>query len=519
MDAIELSLFHHRLSAICDEMGASLKRSALSPNIKDREDFSCALFDASGELVAQAAHIPVHLGSMAYCMRDIVRRFDWRPGDEAVFNDPFLGGTHLPDITLVHPTFIDSKLTGFAASRAHHTDVGGTQPGSMGVSRSLAEEGVVISPQLWRRAGVQNDEAIEAFLQGVRSPHERLGDFAAQRAACALGVRRLAELAADIDLPISLAALLASSEEYGKKAVAAIPDGTYAFSDIIENDGVDDQPLTIACTVRIDGEQAHVDFSGTAKQCEGPMNCPLSVTAAAVFYVFRCLMPAHTPQSSAIFRSIDIHAPAGCLINARLGAAVAAGNVETSQRIVDVVLGALARAIPERIPAASQGTMNNVIFGGKNEVGKHWAYYETIGGGMGASHGQDGVSGVQCHMTNTRNSSVEVVEMHYPIRIRRYGVRRGSGGMGAYRGGDGLVREWEVRSPCELSILSERRTNHPYGLAGGAPGQSGSNLLIHDDNDEILPGKCARSLCPGDVLRVETPGGGGFGIDKGEHPE
>ncbi|MDX8411806.1 MAG: hydantoinase B/oxoprolinase family protein, partial [Mariprofundaceae bacterium] len=467
-------------------------------------------------LVAQAAHIPVHLGSMAYCMRDVVRRFDWRAGDEAVFNDPFLGGTHLPDITLVHPIFTGNHLAGFAASRAHHTDVGGDQPGSMGVSRSLAEEGVVIAPRLWRRAGVQNDEAMQTFLHCVRNPHERLGDFAAQRAACALGVRGWEKIAVDIDVPQSLAALLAAAEEYGKKAVAAIPDGAYAFSDAIEDDGVVDQPLTLACTVRIDGDRALVDFSGTARQCEGPMNCPLSVTAAAVFYVFRCLMPAHTPQSSAIFRPIDIHAPTGCLINARPGAAVAAGNVETSQRIVDVLLGALAQAMPERIPAASQGTMNNVIFGGRNDSGDDWAYYETIGGGMGAGHGQHGLSGVQCHMTNTKNTSIEVVEMHYPIRIRRYGMRRGSGGMGAHRGGGGLVREWQTLTPCDLSILSERRVSSPFGLNGGEAGAPGHNILIHDGARETLPGKCVRRLQAGDILRIETPGGGGFGLENGK---
>jgi len=508
MDAIELSLFHHRLSAICDEMGATLKRTAISPNIKDREDFSCALFDASGELVAQAAHIPVHLGSMAFCMRNIVHQFDWRAGDELVFNDPFLGGTHLPDITLVHPAFIDNDLAGFACSRAHHTDVGGAEPGSMGISRHLDEEGIVLSPRLWRRAGEPDEEAMQGFLRNVRNPDERLGDFAAQRAACAVGIRRLLETSADTNLPSSFSALMDATEEYGNKAISSIPDGDYTFSDVIENDGVNEHPLAIRCTIHIDGKRANVDFSGTARQCDGPLNCPMPVTAAAVLYVFRCLMPAHTPQASAMFRAIDIQAPPGSLVNALPGAAVAAGNVETSQRIVDVVLGALAQALPERIPAAGQGTMNNVVFGAANG---DWVYYETLAGGMGAHASGDGLSAVQCHMTNTKNTSIEVLEMHYPLIVTECSVREGSGGDGLHRGGDGLVREWKTLKPCRLSLTSERRITAPYGLRGGNDGKAGRNRLYRLGRWIELDGKCALNMEPGDRLRVETPGGGGFG--------
>jgi len=506
LNAIELSIFSHRLAAICEEMGAVLKRSALSPNIKDREDFSCALFDTNGELVAQAAHIPVHLGSMAYCMHDIVSGFDWQDGDAVIFNDPFLGGTHLPDITVVTPVFTGNTLLGFAASRAHHTDVGGKSPGSMGVYTRLADEGVVLSPQCWMKRGVEKPDALARLMSHVLNPAERQGDLAAQRAACAIGAKRLAILHAEIMLPDGLTQLLESSETYGRAAISAIPDGEYAFSDVIEDDGTGQGPLTIRASLSVEGDTAEVDFSGTATQCTGPMNCPLSVTAAAVFYVFRCLMPDGTPQTSAIFRPISLKAPEGCLVNARPGSAVAAGNVETSQRIVDVVLGALARAIPERIPAAGQGTMNNVIFAGHD-----WVYYETLAGGMGAHQTANGLSAVQCHMTNTRNTSIEVLEMHYPLRILAYKKRSGSGGSGTCRGGEGLVREWKVLENCTLSLLAERRHTSPFGLAGGGAGQPGSGCLLRQGKWQEIASKCTIGLQAGDILHIETPGGGGFG--------
>jgi len=420
MNTVEMSLFTHRLASICDEMGATLRRSALSPNIKDREDFSCALFNPKGELVAQAAHIPVHLGSMAYAMHDVVSRFNWKDGDEVVFNDPFLGGTHLPDITVVQPVFAKNTLLGFVATRAHHADVGGEQPGSMGICHTLQEEGVILSPELWKRAGKEDKLLLQNFLSLVRNPGERLGDLAAQRAACAVGTQRLKDFHCEIDVANNFANLLSISEAYGSETIAGIPDGNYHFEDMLEDDGLGEGPFPIRVAIEVKGKKIRVNFSGTAGQCSGPVNSPLPVTAAAVFYAFRCLMPAYTPQTSAIFRPIRLEAPPGCLVNASPGAAVAAGNVETSQRIVDVILGALALALPERIPAASQGTMNNILFGGRFSDGHDWVYYETIGGGMGASHNHPGLSGVQCHMTNTRNTSIDVVEMHYPIRIRRY---------------------------------------------------------------------------------------------------
>jgi N-methylhydantoinase B len=509
MNAIELSILANRLDGICDEMGANLRRTALSPNIKDREDYSCALFEAGGELVAQAAHIPVHLGAMAFAMRDVVERFHWQPGDAVVFNDPYLGGTHLPDVTLVVPVFRHDRLFGFAASRAHHADIGGDSPGSMGLHTRLAQEGFVISPRHWFAAGQEVESFRRDFLSRVRGGPERFADLSAQLSACHTGARRLQEQLAELP-DGAFAELLTASEAYGRQAIADIPDGDYNFEDDIEDDGMGAGPYPIRVCVSIRNDEAVVDFTGTAGQCDGPLNCPLAVAASAVYYVFRCLMPGNTPQTSAIFRPIRLQAPEGSLVNALPGSAVAAGNVETSQRIVDAVLGALAKAVPERTPAASQGTMNNVIFGGDIDDDT-WVYYETVGGGMGAHRHGNGLSGVQCHMTNTKNTSIEVLELHYPLRILQYRLRLESGGKGKFRGGDGLIREWQALSPCHLSVLSERRRLQPWGLAGGKAGQRGRNVLVHDGQERELPGKCQLELQAGDTFRIETPGGGGHG--------
>ncbi len=510
MNALEISLFSHRLVAVCEEMGALLRRAAISPNIRDREDYSCALFDAEGEMIAQAAHIPVHLGSMAFAMRDVVDRFDWRAGDVVVFNDPFAGGTHLPDVTLVSPVFVDGELTGFAAARAHHAEIGGGAPGSMGLERRLEDEGLVLSPAHWFRAGREQAAWRARFAAGVHLPEERLGDLAAQRAAVRLGVRRLQEQDA-ASLKAAFAALREHGRIWGERAIRALPDGAWRFADAIEDDGLGNGPLPVQVELRIAGEAAWVDFGGTAAQTAGPLNCPLSVTAAAVWYAFRCLMPAHAPSCASVFAPIRIRAPEGSLVHARAGAAVAAGNVETSQRIVDAVLGALAQAAPEQVAAAAQGTMNNVIFAGDG-----WSYYETLGGGMGAHAGGDGLSAVQCHMTNTKNTSIEVLEMHYPLRIRRYEVRRGSGGAGRFRGGDGLIREWEVLADCEGALLAERRKTQPWALAGGEVAAGGRHWLVRDGEARPLPAKVRLGLRAGDRLIVETPGGGGFGAPEEE---
>ncbi|MDQ7012021.1 MAG: hydantoinase B/oxoprolinase family protein, partial [Mariprofundaceae bacterium] len=433
-----------------------------------------------------------------------------------VFNDPFLGGTHLPDITVVIPIFHRQTLLGFSASRAHHADIGGKSPGSMGVHTMLADEGLVLEPQRWHKAGREQPALVSLLQTHVRNPDERLGDLAAQLAACQTGAKRLAELHAAQSIPEGFAELLTTSEGYGRQAMADLPDGEYGFEDVLEDDGTGSGPLPVRVTLSIAGEKAVADFSGTAAQCDGPMNCPMPVTAAAVLYAFRCLMPKQTPQTAAVFRPITICAPEGSLVNARPGAAVAAGNVETSQRIVDVVLGALAKACPDRIPAAAQGTMNNVVFGGgTGDAG--WVYYETVAGGMGAHARGNGLSGVQCHMTNTRNTSIEVLEMHYPLRITRYALRTGSGGVGEHRGGDGLVREWEVLENCSLSLLTERRETAPYGLAGGKPGMPGRNFIFRNEQWEELPAKCIVRMKAGERLRIETPGGGGYGRqDHGE---
>ncbi|HWP94137.1 MAG TPA: hydantoinase B/oxoprolinase family protein [Gammaproteobacteria bacterium] len=510
MNTIELSLFAHRIAALCDEMGAVLRRAAFSPNIRDRLDFSCAVFDAEGGLCGQAAHIPVHLGSMAYAMRDIVGRLQWAPGDMAVFNDPFLGGTHLPDVTVVAPVFHDGRCAAFVANRAHHADIGGKTPGSMPIARRLEEEGVVIPPTILVRDGRLDEGMLRSMLEGTCSPERVHGDFAAQVSANRTGAERLASLIGRLGGVSAFTAAVHALNDYAERlawsGLATIPRGRYAFEDLMDDDGLGrlDLPVRVCIDVRSDGIE--VDFSGTAAQVEGNINCPLPVTAAAVLYAFRCLMPSETPACAGAFRGVRLRAPEGSLVNACRPAAVAAGNVETSSRIVDAVLGALAQALPDRIPAASQGTMNNLAMGARLTNGA-WDYYETIAGGTGAHAHGPGLSGVQSHMTNTLNTPIEVLEANFPVRVRRYALRDGSGGAGLHRGGDGLVRAFEFLGPAEVTLLTERRRHAPWGLAGGESGAPGRNLL----NGEALPGKVACRVAAGDVLTIETPGGGGWG--------
>lgn len=516
MDAIELNIFSSRLDAVCDEMGAVIQRAAFSPNIRDRLDFSCAVFDAAGELCAQAAHIPVHLGSMAYAMRDIVRGLDWKAGDMVILNDPFLGGTHLPDVTLVAPLFIDGKLLAFVANRAHHADIGAETPGSMPLSQHLEEEGLVIPPTRLVVNGQVDEGVMGEITAAIRSGHTGRGDFAAQISANRSGLQRLTELLAEMGqtaFSSSLEELNHYAERLAHSTLNAIPDGVYRFSDVMDDDGLRDEDITIAVTLKVEQHQVSLDFNGTAPQVTGNVNCPLSVAAAAVFYVFRCLMPPQTPACAGSFRPITIFAPEGCLLNARHPAAVAAGNVETSTRVVDVVMGALAQAIPERIPAASQGSMNNLAMGLSEKIGG-WDYYETIGGGMGAGPYHDGLSAVQSHMTNTLNTPIEVLESNYPLRIGRYAIREGSGGAGHHTGGDGLVRSFTFLHPAVITLLTERRRHAPWGLQNGAHGEPGRNLL----NDVPLPGKVTTSVKAGDTLTIETPGGGGWGSPRNKEP-
>ena len=512
MNPIELSLFASRLEAVCDGMGALLRTAAFSPNIRDRLDFSCAIFDPAGGLCAQAAHIPVHLGSMAFAMADLVARLEWAEGDMVILNDPFLGGTHLPDVTLIAPVFVQGLLGGFVVNRAHHADIGARAPGSMPVSRSLLEEGQVITPRHLIRGGLLDQAGFEAILASIRNPADARGDFFAQIGANRAGVRRLGERIAALGAAryqAGLEALNAYGERLARAALAGIPDGTYCAEDWMDDDGQGQRDILIRVALTMNGGLAHLDFSGTAAQVAGNINCPLAVAAAAVFYVFRCLLPEQTPACAGTFRPVTLEAPAGCLLNARHPAAVAAGNVETSSRVVDVVLRALAQALPRRLPAASQGSMNNLAIGGTRS-GTAWDYYETLGGGMGAGPLGGGLSGVQTHMTNTLNTPIEVLEARYPLRVIRYALRRGSGGAGLRRGGDGLVRELEFLAPAQVSLLTERRTHAPWGADGGAPGQPGRNFL----NGQELPGKITCTLAPGDRLRLETPGGGGWGQES-----
>ena len=510
MDSIELSIFSSRIEAVCEEMGAVLRRTAFSPNIKDRLDFSCAVFDEAGELCAQAAHIPVHLGSMAYAMRDIVGGIWWSDGDMVVVNDPFLGGTHLPDVTLIAPIFIDETLLGFVANRAHHADIGGNAPGSMPISKSLEEEGIIIPPTHLLR-GDQLDEALLAHIVGSTGNAQELhGDFAAQISANRSGSARLAELVNGMGVTAyreALGELNDYAERLARSALATIPDGEYAFTDYLDDDGLGNFDLAIVAKVTVTHDSIEVDFTGTASQTAGNVNCPLSVAAAGVYYVFRCLMPEHTPACAGAFRAITISAPLACLLNAQRPAAVAAGNVETSTRVVDVICGALAQAIPQLIPAASHGSMNNLAMGARDGERGKWDYYETMGGGMGAGARGGGLSGLQTHMTNTLNTPIEVLEMNYPLRLCRYEIRRGSGGAGARDGGDGLLREFEFLDSAEVTLLTERRTHAPWGVAGGGAGAAGENRL----NGEPLPGKVMVSVVAGDRLSVATPGGGGWG--------
>jgi len=509
MDAVELNVFASRLEAVCDEMGVVLRNAAFSPNIRDRLDFSCAIFDPAGGLSAQAAHIPVHLGSMAFAMRDIVRRLTWAPGDVVILNDPFLGGTHLPDVTLVAPLHVGGELAAFVANRAHHADIGAEAPGSMPVSSRLDEEGVVIEPVHLVRGGALDRSVLDRITGATRNPGESNGDIAAQLSATRAGLQRLSELVAERGgkgYAAGLAALNAYGERLAVEALRQIPDGVYRFEDVLDDDGQGHQDIPIRLTLTVAAGRVHADFAGTAPQVPGNVNCPLSVAAAAVLYALRCLMPAQTPACAGTFRPITLHAPEACLLNARHPAAVAAGNVETSTRIVDVVLGALAEALPGLVPAASHGSMNNLAMGA-NRPGRRWDYYETIGGGMGAGAAGGGLWGVQTHMTNTRNTPVEVLESRFPVRVRRYGLRDGSGGAGERRGGDGIVREIEFLEPAHVSLLTERRRHAPWGLAGGLPGAVGRNLL----NGRVLPAKCQLEVAAGDRLSIETPGGGGWG--------
>lgn len=516
LDPIGLAVLHHRLGAIAEEMGMLLGRTGFSPNIKERHDYSCALFDSRGRLVAQAAHIPVHLGSTPLSVRAALAACRPGPGDVIVLNDPYAGGTHLPDVTLVAPVHAGGgHLLGFVADRAHHADIGGMTPGSMPLAREVYQEGFRLPPVTLVRGGKVVRDVLALFLANTRVPAEREGDLDAQRAALATGARRLRELAREMGRG-RLAAGMRALQDYTARLMAAtlreLPTGTYRATDVLDDDGITLRPVPIRLAVTIGNGRATVDFAGTAPQVEGSLNANYAITLSAVFYVFTTLAREPVPANEGLLRRVRVLAPEGSVVNARFPAAVAGGNVETSQRIVDVLLRALARAAPDRIPAASAGSMNNLAVGGfDRRRGRAFSYYETVAGGAGAGPLGAGASGVHTHMTNTLNTPVEALEAYYPFVVRRYAVRRGSGGRGRHRGGDGLVREIELLEPAEVTVLSERRTVAPYGLAGGSSGRRGRNLLVHRGRPRPLPGKINLRVEAGDAIRLETPGGGGWG--------
>jgi N-methylhydantoinase B len=486
---IQLQVIGSALRAVAEEMGAALVRAAYSSNIKERRDCSTALFDARGRMIAQAEHIPVHLGAMPEAVAAVMER-EPAPGEIFAVNDPYTGGTHLPDITLVSRTEI-----GFAVSRAHHADVGGMEPASLpATSRELYQEGVIIPP-------VPLDESVlTVLLANMRNPAERRGDLRAQIAAQRLAERRVAELCerhGRATVEAAMDELYAYSERHVRAVIAALPDGRYEAADVLEPIG---GALEIRAAVTVRGDSIDIDFEGTSAQYDGNLNCPLAVTRSACFYVVRCVTEPDIPASGGAYAPVTIRAPEGSLLNACPPAAVVAGNTETSSRVADVVFRALGQAFP--VPAQGQGTMNNVTFGNRR-----FTYYETIGGGQGACPHSDGPSAVHVAMSNALNTPVEALELAYPLRVRRYELRGGSGGDGLHRGGDGVIRELEVLEACRLSLLTERRSHAPGGAAGGSAGEPGRNLL----NGQALPAKVTRSLEPGDVVRIETPGGGGYG--------
>jgi len=511
MNSIELSIFSSRIEAVCEEMGEVLRFSAFSPNIKDRLDFSCAVFDGQGELCAQAAHIPVHLGSMAYAMQDIVNQIKWDAGDMVVLNDPYMGGTHLPDVTMIAPLFVDDELCAFIVNRAHHADIGATSPGSMPLSTSLNEEGLVISPRKLIKTGELDEDYFKFITSHMSCNDSARGDFLAQISANQTGLKRLDSLLNEIghqQFNQALGELNDYAERVANSALSEIPNGEYDFVDYMDDDGMGYEKIPINAKVKVMDGEISVDFSGTSKQVKGNINCPLSVAAAAVYYAFRCLMPTHTPACAGTFRHIRLSAPKGCLVNAIFPAAVAAGNVETSTRVVDVVLGALQKALPDAIPAASYGSMNNIAMGGKAEAGYPvWNYYETIAGGMGANNSYDGLSAVQAHMTNTLNTPIESLEYHFPLRVNTYSLNHQSGGQGKHQGGLGVIRAMQFLQDTQVTLLTERRLFAPWGLEQGSSGRCGENYL----DDKKLAGKTQFLAKAGQVLTIKTPGGGGWG--------
>ena len=542
-DPTTLEIYRALYTSVAEEMGIALRRTAFSPNIKERRDYSCAVFDANGRVIAQGDHMPVHLGSMPMAVAAALRDVQLEPGDVVALNDPFAGGTHLPDVTLVMGVW-GNRRTGekgeggkgkvrkiqsrrvplyplpfaplfYVANRAHHADIGGGTPGSMGLATDIYGEGVTIPPIRLVRNGELVEDVMRLILANVRSNDERRGDFQAQIGSLNTGAVRLLEIVerrGAAEAAEYASHLIDYSARMMRKVIGAIPDGDYEAADVLDDDGVNARDININVRITIKKSQARVDFTGSSPQVAGPINAVEAITVSAVSYVFRCLLGTDVPASAGLMEPIDVIAPSGTVVNARHPAAVAGGNVETSQRIVDVLFKALSQAMPERIPAASQGTMNNLTIGGIDpRTRREFSYYETVAGGMGARPSHDGISAVHTHMTNSLNTPAEALEYAYPLRVRAYNIRKGSGGKGRHSGGDGVVREIETLAAARMSLLSDRRANQPYGLAGGEAGMAGSQAIIRRGAGEPIASKGTWELEAGDRVRIETPGGGGWG--------
>jgi N-methylhydantoinase B len=520
IDAIEIAVFKSAIHSIAEEMGAALRRTSFSPNIKERRDYSCAVFDRSGQVIAMGDHMPVHLGSMPMSVKAVREAMTLRPGDVAILNDPYNGGTHLPDITMVLGVFVGDQPDepqAFLAVRAHHADVGGLYPGSMGLCREIYQEGLRIPPIRLVESNVLNEPLLTLLLHNVRTPEERRGDLMSQIGACHVGELRMQELFAKFGLARAkqlAIELLDYSERLMRAQLAEVQSGIFSAEDFLDSDGFNDTPLRIGVVLHLDAEArtAVVSFEGCHPQVQSSINAVYSITYSAVYYVMRCLLSEDAPATAGLMRPITVLTEPRTIVDAALPAPVAGGNVETSQRIVDVLLRALSKALPNRVPAASSGTMNNLTIGGVDpRNGRSFAYYETIAGGMGARPTSDGISGIHTHMTNSLNTPVEALEYAYPFRVHQYSYRDRSGGEGLHRGGDGIVREIEVLGAARITLLAERRTFSPYGLYGGGNGKPGRTLLITSSETRELPAKCSIEAAAGDRIRVETPGGGGWG--------
>ena len=540
-DPTTLEIYRALYTSVAEEMGIALRRTAFSPNIKERRDYSCAVFDSSGRVIAQGDHMPVHLGSMPMAVAAALHEVKIEPGDVVALNDPFAGGTHLPDVTLVMGVFDRDQVPGarhrvpekkkinrhlapdtrhplfFVANRAHHADIGGATPGSMGLATDVYGEGLRLPPIRLVRAGEVVSDVMNLILANVRGAAERRGDFQAQIGSLKTGESRLLEIVArrgGAEAAEYAKHLISYSARLMRRAIEIIPDGTYKAEDWLDNDGISEGKILIRVRLAVDGNRAVVDFSGSAAQVAGAINAVEAITVSAVSYVFRCLIGGDVPASAGLMEPIEVLAPAGTVVNAVHPASVAGGNVETSQRIVDVLFKALAQALPDRIPAASQGTMNNLTMGGIDpRTGREFSYYETVAGGMGARATHDGMSAVHTHMTNSLNTPAEALEYAYPLRVREYSIRKQSGGKGKQRGGDGVVREIETLAPARMSLLADRRKQAPYGLSGGEDGKTGRDVIIREGSPSEIASKGSWELQPGDRVRIETPGGGGFGSD------